>query len=247
MNLIPKRKLQELGNLNSLNAFHDNTIQDILKRVKTMNLDYANIQNVVITNAEITDCSISKLTTGNLTATGTLTTSGILKSANYVANTSGWQIDYAGNAEFNNATIRGTLYTSSIASGNTLTVSGTISAGGGKVIIDSTALTIGTTGSGTAHLIVKDSDGTARGNIYATSAAGLVIYSPTDKPIYLVSEGDIWMTSNAATGCLDINTDSMYLPQSNNATEDEGELRWDPTNHVIKYHNGTTEKTIATV
>lgn len=41
---------------------------------------------------------------------GNTTGGGIIKSNNYASGTSGWQIDYNGNAEFNNATVRGTIY-----------------------------------------------------------------------------------------------------------------------------------------
>lgn len=37
----------------------------------------------------------------------TLSSGGVIQSANFVAGTSGWRIDYAGNAEFNSITIRG--------------------------------------------------------------------------------------------------------------------------------------------
>jgi len=154
--LIPKRKLGDIPTQQNL------TIQETLRQVKGLNLDWANIKNVVVqtadienlavttakintlavTDAKIESLSISKLTVGNLAVTGTLTTGGYLKSTNYVADTAGWQVDYLGNAEFNSVKVRGSIYTSSIVSGNTLTISGTISAGAGGVIIDSAALKI---------------------------------------------------------------------------------------------------------
>jgi len=144
--LIPKRKLGDIPTQQNL------TIQETLRQVKGLNLDWANIKNAVIqtadienlavTTAKINDCSITKLTAGNLTVTGTLTTGGYLKSTNYVADTAGWQVDYLGNAEFNSVKVRGSIYTSSIVSGNTLTISGTISAGAGNIILDSSGLDV---------------------------------------------------------------------------------------------------------
>jgi len=58
----------------------------------------------------------------------TITLSGadsILKG-NYTAGSAGWQIKGDGNAEFNNVTIRGTLATCTISSGNTITVIGNL-------------------------------------------------------------------------------------------------------------------------
>lgn len=49
-------------------------------------------------------------------------TSGKIHSANYKSGTSGWQIDYAGNAEFNNATIRGTIKGGTINIGENFSV-----------------------------------------------------------------------------------------------------------------------------
>jgi len=98
---------------------------------------------VEVYDAAINSLTVSKLTAGNLSVTGTLTGSGIVKSSNYLAGSAGWQIEADGSAEFNNVKVRGSIYTSSIISGNTLTVSGTISAGGGNVTInDSDGITI---------------------------------------------------------------------------------------------------------
>lgn len=49
-------------------------------------------------------------------------TSGKIHSANYKSGTSGWQIDYAGNAEFNNATIRGAIKGGTINIGENFSV-----------------------------------------------------------------------------------------------------------------------------
>ncbi len=72
----------------------------------------ANIQDAVITSAKINDLAATKITAGTITsaiiqiAGGA---SGAIRSSNYSAGTSGWNIDGAGNAEFNAVTVRGTL------------------------------------------------------------------------------------------------------------------------------------------
>jgi hypothetical protein len=89
-------------------------------------------------NANTTTISGGKITTNTIDAdaiktstlnakTITLGTTGgdaIIKSGNYVADTSGWQIKANGDAEFNNCKIRGTLYTTTVDSGSTLKISG---------------------------------------------------------------------------------------------------------------------------
>ncbi len=80
-------------------TLRDNTIQEVISKVKGLNLEWANIKNVVIqtadiealavTSAQINDCSITTLSSGNLAVTGTLTTRGYLKSTIYSANTAG--------------------------------------------------------------------------------------------------------------------------------------------------------------
>jgi hypothetical protein len=89
-------------------------------------------------NANTTTISGGKITTGTLDAdaiktstlnakTITLGTTGgdsIIKSGNYDSGVAGWQIKANGDAEFNNVTVRGTIGTSSIGSGYTVTVNG---------------------------------------------------------------------------------------------------------------------------
>lgn len=102
----------------------------------------------------------SSISAGYLTG-GTITgktiiidgATGILKSSDYVAATSGWQIKGNGVAEFNEVTVRGAVYATSgeftgtikasdIEAGKTLTVNGAISAASGAVVIDVNGITI---------------------------------------------------------------------------------------------------------
>ncbi|MFA6364744.1 phage tail spike protein [Methanoregula sp.] len=91
-------------------------------------------------NAGATTISGGKITTNTLDAdaiktstlnakTITLGTTGgdaIIKSGNYSAGSAGWQIKANGDAEFNNVTVRGTIATATISSGEILTVSGSM-------------------------------------------------------------------------------------------------------------------------
>jgi len=80
-----------------------------------------------ITTNTITADAIKTSTLNAKTITlGTTGGDSTIKSGNYVADTTGWQIKANGDAEFNNVKVRGTIYTASIASGSVLTVTGTI-------------------------------------------------------------------------------------------------------------------------
>ncbi|MDD4453495.1 MAG: phage tail protein, partial [Proteiniphilum sp.] len=86
-----------------------------------------NNNTTTISGGKITTNTIAAnaLTTSTMTArTITLSGADSILQGNYTAGSAGWQIKGDGNAEFNNISLRGTLYTSSIASGNTITVVG---------------------------------------------------------------------------------------------------------------------------
>jgi hypothetical protein len=78
----------------------------------------ANIQDGIITDAKISTLAASKIIAGIITsqiiqiAGGS---GGAIRSSNYVSGSSGWNIDGSGNAEFSNATVRGTLAAGTIA------------------------------------------------------------------------------------------------------------------------------------
>jgi len=78
--------------------------------------------------ANTIDCD--RLTTSTINAKtitlGITGSNGVIQSVNYVADTSGFKIAGDGNAEFNSVKVRGTLYASTLETGNTLTVKGTI-------------------------------------------------------------------------------------------------------------------------
>ena len=129
---------------------------------------------------------------------------GILKSSDYSAGVAGWQIKGDGNAEFNNVTVRGAIYatsgeftgtlkTSDIEAGKTLTINGTISAGAGNVIIGDTYITLkGETlrfwGDNYAGYIKEDSD-----SIKVRATEYLVLSGQDGVEIETDGSGDIEM------------------------------------------------------
>jgi len=82
----------------------------------------AKIGDAQITSAKVNDLSADKLTSGSIVGGEIIVgsgsnTSGFIKSQNYSSGSAGWQISPDGSAEFQNATIRGTLDASDITSG----------------------------------------------------------------------------------------------------------------------------------
>lgn len=95
----------------------DSTAKENFIKAKTIwvqNLAAAVARTKVLISNDIT------LTSG--TDLSGKTTSGKIHSANFVSGSSGWQIDYAGNAEFNNATIRGEIKGGTINIGDNFSV-----------------------------------------------------------------------------------------------------------------------------
>jgi|TARA_B100001094_G_C18195822_1_gene810800 hypothetical protein len=93
------------------------------------------IADATITTAKINDLSADKITSGTITGGeitvgGVSNTSGFIKSYNYSTGSAGFSINSDGTAEFQNATIRGTLNASDITAGtlnvNALTSDGSI-------------------------------------------------------------------------------------------------------------------------
>ncbi len=87
------------------------------------------IKNGQITNAKIGTAAIDDAKIANLSASklsvGDGVVGGNLKSINYT-NTSGWQIERTGNATFNNATVRGTVYANAGTIGGLTLTNGSI-------------------------------------------------------------------------------------------------------------------------
>lgn len=73
------------------------------------NIPWSYISSVSIDNADITDLAFSKITAATSTASLVIGGAGYLKSSNYSAGSAGFQITGAGNAEFNDVTVRGKI------------------------------------------------------------------------------------------------------------------------------------------
>lgn len=80
----------------------------------------AKIGNLAVDNAKIANLSVSKLLAGSMVV------GQWISSASYVPGTQGWHINAAGNAEFNNVTVRGTVYATAGSIGGILIGSGVV-------------------------------------------------------------------------------------------------------------------------
>ena len=76
-----------------------------------------------------TEIDGSNITTGSITLTTVNGGSGSIQSADYSSGSAGWLINSAGNAEFNNVTVRGTLAACTVGTGQTITVNGDLTSG----------------------------------------------------------------------------------------------------------------------
>lgn len=84
--------------------------------ITTAKIGTAAITNAKIANAAVSTAQIADASINNAKITGAI------QSSAYVAGSAGWQIDKAGDAEFNDATFRGTIDVSSATSGARLEI-----------------------------------------------------------------------------------------------------------------------------
>ena len=77
--------------------------------IKNGTITNAKIANATIDNAKIASLSADKITSGSIAVGREIKSSGFIANSGSTAGT-GWRIDGNGNAEFNNATVRGTVY-----------------------------------------------------------------------------------------------------------------------------------------
>lgn len=89
--------------------FNDVTVRGAVIAGSGSSIDWGYIDNVSIGSADITDLSFDKITAATNTASLVVGGAGVIKSANYVAGSTGWQIEGDGDAEFNDVVIRGDL------------------------------------------------------------------------------------------------------------------------------------------
>ncbi len=154
MNLIPKRRMGDIPTL------RDNTIQNVIGKVKGLTVEWANIKNVVVQTADIEDLAVTtakinslavttakidtlavtdakietltvaKLTTGNFTAIGTITTGKLVTGA---AGTNRIEMDASYVAGYNSSNVL-QFYLSA--------ADGKAYAGAGAVILDAGGVAI---------------------------------------------------------------------------------------------------------
>jgi hypothetical protein len=150
----------------------------------------------VVGNAYITDLSASKLTAGDITVGLNVDTGGSIQSANYVAGSTGWKINYDGSAEFQNATIRGTLNADDITAG-TLSAdriaAGSLAADKLDVSqLSAISADMGTITAGSiTGALVRTSSGTTRAEM-ATGSYPFAYYYGGDKKFYVDTSGNVY-------------------------------------------------------
>lgn len=129
-------------------------------KIANLAVDTAQIALLAVTNAQINDCSITKLTVGNMTAIGTITTGSLVTGA---AGTNRIEITSALIAGYNSSNVLQFYLSAS---------DGKAYAGGGAVILDSQGLS--TMGQAVSFF---DIDGVFQGYIYGFKQNGLIIQS----------------------------------------------------------------------
>jgi len=111
------------------------------------------IANAAITNAKVADLSADKITAGTisgqeiiLNVSGDTGNDSSIRSSNYSTGSAGWKINSDGSAEFQNATIRGSLHAADIDAGTIdaarLDLSGKLNVGGAASDVNSNSTTI---------------------------------------------------------------------------------------------------------
>ena len=199
--------------------------------------EYSEISGeLIISEAQITSLSASKITAGTIDAhTIIIAPGGVLKSADFVTGPggAGWQLS-AGLAEFNNITVRGQIFTSvgsEVASDHILSLDvGKLTAGtiGVEVIklTDSSSSRIESE-DGTSLIIQGDgaavfTDITATGTINATT--GTLTDLTVDGTLTMGS-GGILRTASSGIRVELTNTDNEFI-SIYNASERVGTLGW---------------------
>ena len=101
-----------------LAEFNNVTVRGAIFSGAGSDIDWTHVTSVSVTNADIVSLAAGKITAGTINAEvielGTAGGSGVLKSSNYVAGTTGWAIDGDGTAEFDNVIVRGFIEGTSV-------------------------------------------------------------------------------------------------------------------------------------
>ena len=126
--------------------------------IQSQNIANLAVTNALIANAAITDAKVANLSAGKITAgtisgqtiildaSGDTGNDSIIKSNNYSTGSAGWAINSDGSAEFQNATIRGSLHAADIDAGtisaDRLDLSGKLNVGSAASDVNSGSTTI---------------------------------------------------------------------------------------------------------
>ena len=157
------------------------------------------------TSAGTTKIVGDNITTGTLTAcTITLDVSGgtgegVIQSSNYVADTSGFQINGDGDAEFNDVIVRGT-----IGSGSALLIDGDLKTTDGKFEIKTTGVTLKSGDTDTTYLELNQDTAEIRGydgtveRVKITPTGAITLVTDLGTPLTI--------TNTADSDCINITT-----------------------------------------
>lgn len=179
-----------------------------------------------VTDAVISTCSIGKLTAGNLTVTGTITTGKFVTGA---AGSNRIEIDANYVAGYNSSNVL-QFYLSA--------ADGKAYCGAGSVVLDSAGITLNYS-AGLTWLSLKDGTYTHTVN---QSGTALEIHSAVGGMINLDTKG----SDTDLAYCIRLNARYMVLPTHIDfAPSVEGNCYYDTGAHVLFIHNGTTWKSVA--
>lgn len=142
----------------------------------TTYINTAVIKDASITSAKIGTIAADKITSGTINAQAITVngSSGLIKSSNYAAGTSGWQIKGDGSAEFQNVTVRGSLNASDLSAG-TLDIAriANLSITSAKIAsLSADKLTAGTINANTISVINLHADQLTVGTINGVQITG---------------------------------------------------------------------------
>lgn len=142
------------------------------------------------TSTGTTEIDGSNITTGSITLSTVNGGSGSIQSADYSSGSAGWKIDSAGDAEFNNVTVRGT-----IGSGGALIIDGDLATSDGKFEIKTSGIKLKSTAGDTTYIdLVQDT-------------AQIQIYDAGTQRVQITPTGTIRLDTDAGTP-IDINSTS---------------------------------------
>jgi len=197
---------EQSGNAELVNTSH----------IANLAVTNALIANAAITNLKVADVSADKLTAGTisgqeiiLNVSGDTGNDSSIRSSNYSAGSAGWKINSDGVAEFQNATIRGSLNASDITSGTLssdrldtdfIAVGGAASdVNSGSTTIDGDNITTGTITTGQLNFSpLENGDAITSGSVggITINAANIQSnYSAGTSGFLIESDGDAFFNS----------------------------------------------------